>query len=396
MITRNDTAQGPLPCQRDLFEIPEDVTYLNCANMSPQLRSVTHAGMTAVQRGTSPWTRRADDWFAPTEQLRALFARIVNADVDGVALVPSVSYGVAVAAANVPVAAGQSIVLLDGEFPSNVYAWRELARRRGAVVRTVTRLSSGLWTDRVLEAIGSDTAVVSVPNCHWTDGRFLDLVRVATAARRVGAAVVIDASQSAGAYPLDVQAIQPDFLVTVGYKWLLGPYGLGYLYAGPRWRTDGAPVEHSWLTRAGAEDFTRLTGYSERFRAGARRFDMGEFPQFVLTAMATAALEQVLAWGVGRIQDTVSTLTTRLEHGVVDAGAQAVAAADRVGHLVGIRLQSGIGPDLAERLAAANVYVSVRGDGLRVAPHVFNTGADIDRLVGILRDYIASARPASV
>jgi selenocysteine lyase/cysteine desulfurase len=338
----------------------------------------------AVRQKATPWTLRSEEWFAPAERLRALFARVINGDVDGVALVPSVSYGVAVAAANIEIRRGQSIVLLEGEFPSNVYAWRDLAGRRDAVVRIVKRESSGAWTDPVIDAIGSDTAIVSVPNCHWTDGRLVDLTRVAAAARRAGAALVVDASQSVGAYPLDVSAIQPDFLVTVGYKWLLGPYGLGYLYVAPRWRTGGIPLERSWLTRAGAEDFTRLDDYSDVYRPGARRFDMGEFPQFVLTAMATAALEQVLAWGVGSIQETVSALTALAEISAIQMGAVAVPQADRVGHMIGIRPPAGLNKQLVSAFSAANIYVSVRGDSIRVAPHVYNAAPDIAHLLAVL------------
>lgn len=373
-----------LDVQRQLFDIPETVTYLNCANMSPQLRTVTAAGVAAVHHQAAPWTLRPAEWFAPAERLRALFAAVINADADGIALVPSVSYGIALAAANLDVRRGQSIVLLEGEFPSNVYAWQELARRRGAVIRTVKREATGTWTDSVLDGIRSDTAVVSVPNCQWTDGRLVDLARVAAAARAAGAALVVDASQSAGAYPIDVAMIQPDFLVTVGYKWLLGPYGLGYLYAAPRWRASGAPLEHSWLARAGAEDFTRLTEYSDTYRDGARRFDMGEFPQFVLSAMAAAALEQVLAWGVDRIQRTAAALTLRAEQGAAESGAIAGRQRDRVGHLIGIRPRSGVRASLLAALRAANVYVSIRDDAIRVAPHVYNTEADILRLLAIL------------
>src|SRR5262244_280421 len=140
MMMRSTEAHPPQTTstgRRDLFDIPDAVTYLNCANMSPQLRTVTEAGVAAVRGKASPWTVRPEDWFAPTERLRTLFARIINGDPDGVAIVPSVSYGIAVAAANLPVAPGQSIVLLDGEFPSNVHAWHDLAWRRAAVVRTV-------------------------------------------------------------------------------------------------------------------------------------------------------------------------------------------------------------------------------------------------------------------
>jgi selenocysteine lyase/cysteine desulfurase len=376
----------PLAVQRELFDIPRTLSYLNCANMSPQLRSVTAIGVAAVHGKTAPWAIRPEDWFVRSERLRALFAEIVNADAEGVALVPSVSYGIAVAAANLPVRAGQSIVLLDGEFPSNVYAWRELARRQGANIRTVTRETNETWTDRVIEAIGENTAVVSVPNCHWTDGRLVDLARVAAAARSVGASLVVDASQSAGAYPLDVSAIRPDFLATVGYKWLLGPYGLGYLYVAPRWREAGIPLEQSWLTRAGAEDFTQLSDYTDSYRQGARRFDMGEFPQFVLTPMAIAALEQVLTWGVDHIQKTVARLAAQAEHGAIEIGATAVPENDRVGHIIGIRPDAGVRPQLVAALTAANVYVSVRGDALRVAPHVYNETADITRLLAVLRE----------
>src|SRR5262245_10199504 len=375
-------------CQRDLFEIPQEVTYLNCANMSPQLRRVTEAGIAAVRGKASPWTLRASDWFAPTERLRTLFARLINGEPDGVAIVPAASYGIALAAANLPVGAGQSIVLLDGEFPSNVYAWRELARSRGAVLRPVARPSKGDWTDPLLEAIDATTAVVAVPNCHWTDGRFIDLVRVGAVARSVDAALVIDGSQSVGAYPLDVASIQPDFLVTVGYKWLLGPYGLAYRYVAPRWRTSGVPLERSWLTRAGAENFSALTDYSDSYRPGARRFDMGEFPQFVLTAMAIAALEQLIDWSVSRVQDTIAALSARVEDGAAKAGAEALRRSDRAGHLIAIRPRAGVGDHLISALVAANVYVSVRAGAIRVAPHVFNAERDIDRLLDVLRDHV--------
>ncbi|MBV9880671.1 MAG: aminotransferase class V-fold PLP-dependent enzyme, partial [Gemmatirosa sp.] len=296
---------------RARFDIPNDVTYLNCASMAPLSHAVVAAGLDAVRARSAPWTLAAADWFSGGERLRALFARLVNADADGVALVPAVSYGIAVAAANVPVARGQSILLLDGEFPSNVHAWRALAERRDARVRTVRRADGETWTDAVLAAIGDDTAVVSVPNCHWTDGALVDLPRIGERARAVGAALVVDGSQSLGAHPFDVAEVQPDFLVTVGYKWLLGPFGLGYLYAAPRWRAQGTPIEYSWLSRAGAEDFTRLADDADAYRPGARRFDAGEFPQFVLAPMAEAALEQLLDWGVAHVQASLATLTAR-------------------------------------------------------------------------------------
>lgn len=253
----------------DLFEIPNDVTYLNCANMAPQLKAVTEAGTRAVRAKESPWQLTPPDWFAGAETLRALAARLLGVEADGIALVPAASYGIAVAAANLPITKGQTIVLIDQEFPSNVYAWREVARKTGSRIRTARRDCNTSWTDALENEIDEQTAIVAVPQCHWTDGSKIDLERIGERVREVGATLVIDASQSLGACPLDIGKVQPDFLVAVGYKWLLGPYGLGYLYVSPKWRA-GMPLEQSWLTRAGSEDFVRLVDYQDEYRTGAR------------------------------------------------------------------------------------------------------------------------------
>ena len=368
----------------ELFEIPDGVTYLNCANMAPQLRSVTAAGIEAVRAKAAPWKLSAPGWFSAAEELRGLAAKVIGAGTDGVALVPAASYGIATAAANLPFAAKQAIVVLDQEFPSNVYAWRELAKRQDGRVVTVLRQAGENWTEALLRVIDRDTAIVAVPHCHWTDGSAVDLELVGERARAVGAALVVDASQSLGASRLDLERVKPDFLTAVGYKWLLGPYGLGYLYVAPRWRDSGVPFEQSWLTRAGSEDFARLVDYRDEYRDGARRFDMGEFPQFVLAPMAIAALTQILAWGVGRIEATLTTLTERVAQLAAESGYSVLPSRDRAAHMIGMR-PGAIPADLPTALADAKVFVSIRGDSIRVAPHVYNEPGDIDRLFAVLR-----------
>ncbi len=371
--------------ERALFAIPPDVTYLNCASMSPQLHSVTAAGLAAVRSKESPWNLRASDWFVHAEPLRALFARIVSGDANDIALVPSASYGLAVAAANLPVRSGQTMLVIDREFPSNVYTWHELARRTGARVHTVKRESGASWTEAVLDALrGGDVALVATPACHWTDGTLIDLARVGDAARSVGAALVVDASQAAGAHPIDVGVVRPDFLVAVGYKWLMGPYSLGYLYVAPKWHAQGVPIEQTWMSRAGAEDFARLMDYADDFRPGARRFDMGEFSQFTLLPMATAALEQVLDWGVERVARDIGVLTGRIAEGATALGFTVPAARERVRHIVGLTLPGGLPPTLADRLATERVHVSIRGDSIRVAPHLYNDERDVVRFLEVL------------
>jgi selenocysteine lyase/cysteine desulfurase len=377
-------ATAPLPCQRAQFDLPPDVVYLNAAFMGPRLRAVGEAGAAALARTSEPWTLEAADWFAGPERLRAVAARLLGADADDVALVPAVSYGIAIAAANLPLERGQRIVVLDEQFPSNVYAWRDMARASGAELRTVRKEPHDAWTDAVVEAIDEDTAIVAVPNGHWTDGALVELERVGERARAVGAALVVDASQSFGAYPLDVAAVRPDFLVSVGYKWQLGPYGLGYLYVDPK-RRNGRPLEASWAARAGAEDFAGLVRYADAYRAGARRFDMGEFAQFQLGPMALAALTQIEAWGVARIQAALGALTARVAEGAAALGCDVLAAERRLDHLVGLRFPGGIPRELPRRLAAERIFVSVRGDAIRVAPHVHNHTDDAERLLAVLR-----------
>lgn len=367
-----------LGSQRDLFEIPDDVAYLNCAYMSPQLRAVRAVGEEAVARKSRPWEISPRDFFENSEKARALFAQLVGGDAGGVAIIPSVSYGMAVATANVPLKAGQNVVVLEEQFPSNVYPWRELAKRAEAEVVTVPRPSGHDWTSAVLERVDERTAVVAVPNCHWTDGSVLDLVRTGERAREVGAALVVDATQSLGAYPLDVSEVRPDFLVSAAYKWLLGPYSLGFLYVGEGYR-EGVPIEHNWISREGSEDFARLVEYTDAYGPGARRYDVGERSNFVLLPMAIEALRQILAWGVENIAVSLRELTARIEKEAEKLGVETVPASMRAGHMIGLGLGPEAPKDLAARLAEENVFVSVRGRNLRVSPHLYNTERDVDR-----------------
>jgi selenocysteine lyase/cysteine desulfurase len=369
--------------QRGLFEIPEDVAYLNCAYMSPQLRSAREVGERAVARKSRPWEITPQDFFEDCEKSRQLFARLVGGEADGVALVPSVSYGIAVAAANVPVREGQRILILEDQFPSNVYSWRELAKHSGAKLVTVSRPPDNDWTSAVLDDLDEDSAVVAVPNCHWTDGSLLDLASIGERAREAGAALVVDGIQSLGAHPFDARQVRPDFLAASAYKWLLGPYGVGFLYVGEEWR-EGTPIEHNWINRRGTEDFSQLVEYEDAFQPGARRYDVGERSNFALLPMANEALRQILDWGVENVSETIGGLTDLIEREAKERGIEAVPREVRARHMVGLKLGSTAPEDLAARLATEGVFVSVRGEGIRVSPHLYNIGEDVERLFEVI------------
>ena len=201
--------------------------------------------------------------------------------------------------------------MLDEEYPSGIYAWRAAARRSGAEILTVAREPGQTWTDAVLAALDERVAIVSVPNVHWTDGALVDLSAIARRSRELGARLVIDGSQSVGAMPLDVEELQLDFVVVVGYKWLLGPFSVGYLYVAEEHR-GGEPLEENWIVRAGSEDFARLVDYTDEYQPGARRFDVGQRTKFELMPMAIAALEQIVEWGVPRVAATLAGTTSEI------------------------------------------------------------------------------------
>lgn len=368
---------------RELFDIPADIAYFNCAFTAPLLRGAAEAGKAALEAKSSPWAITPRHFFSAIEENRRLFATLIGCSADSIAIIPAVSYGVALAAKNLSLHKGQTILLLQDQFPSHVYSWRLKADRAGATLQTVRRPSDNDWTTAVMDAIDDRTAIAALPNCHWTDGTLLDLVKIGERCRRVGAALVVDGTQSLGAMPFSAAAVRPDFLVTTSHKWLLGPYSFGFCYAAPA-RQHGEPLEENWLNRAGSEDFARLVDYRDEYQPGARRYDMGAASNFIQAPIAAAALTQILAWGVDNIAATLQATTGRIAERAVEIGFHVPPAGVRAPHMLGISIPSGLPKGLPSRLARDNVFVSARGDSVRIAPHLYNTEQDLERLFAAL------------
>ena len=369
-----------ISCQRHLFDIPPEVAYFDCAKMSPLLKAAGEAGRAGLMRKAHPWEIKSEHFFDEADRVRALFARLIGAGADDVAIIPSVSYGLATAMQNVPVAAGQSIVILAEDFPSTVYTARSIARQAEARLVTIGRPENGDWTASILEAIDGTTALVCAPHVHWVCGGLIDVEALARRCRAVGAQLVLDTTQSTGALPIDVSAVDPDYLVAASYKWLLGPYSVGFLYAAPR-HHQGQPLEQGWAARAGARDFRTLANYDEALEPNARRFDMGERSNFALLPVAGAALEQLLEWGVVNIAETLGGFTSAIAERLAEKGISAPGAGGRAPHYLSVRFDDGVPEDIEERLAAADVHVSLRGDRMRITPHLYNDDEDLERLV---------------
>lgn len=371
-----------LAAQRDLFDLPREVAYLNAASFAPIPRPVRLAGEAGAAIKAMPW--RIDQSGAPAERVRAAAAALIGAGADDIALVGSISHAIATAARNLPVAAGSRILHLAAEHSSNVLAWERAAAAAGAEVEAVRRAPGEDWTAAVLAALArpgaAPVAVAALSPLHWTDGALVDLDRIAPAVRAKGAALVVDATQAVGAMPVDVARWRPDFLAFPTYKWLLGSYNLAFLYAAPH-RQGGTPVEPNGYN----------TGADGSPAPGARRYDMGERNNLVTLPMAEAALDLVAGWGVPAIATRLAWATGRLAEVAVGMGLPVPDAAGRAGHILGLRLPGGLPEGLVARLAAGGVHAADRQGVLRLGPHVYTDEADIARFGAALGEALGRA-----
>ncbi|MFN3612982.1 MAG: aminotransferase class V-fold PLP-dependent enzyme [Rubrimonas sp.] len=367
-----------IACQRSLFDIPADVAYLNCAYMGPLPLAALQAGEDGLRRKARPWGIRPADFFEEADQARALFAALVGADAEGVALIPSASYGLTTAARALDLKPGDRVLVLKDQFPSNVYPWAAAGAELVAVDVSETDA-----TEAVIAALDGGVRLAALPNVLWTTGARLDLVRIGAACRAVGAALALDLTQSAGAMVTDLAAIGPDFAVAAGYKWLLCPYATGFLWVAPQHR-DARPLEETWTGRRGSEDFSGLVAYRDEYQPGARRFDMGERANFALLPAAIASLRLLLDWTPAAVEATLAARNAAIADRAAAMGATPTPADRRGPHYLSLALPAGARPDIPARLAERGVHVSQRGASLRITPHLWNDDADVDRLFDAL------------
>lgn len=374
-----------------LFVLPADTTYLDTAAHGPRLRTVQAAAQAALDASIAPWRLPTATWEGSIERVRTRAAALFDGDADAVALVPSAAYGLAIAARNLPLSAGDAVLVLDGQFPSNLLPWQQRCSEVGARIVAARRLPGHDWTDAVLAMLDAEPAVrvLALPQAYWRDGALLDLDRIAVRARDTGAALVLDLSQSLGALPVEIARWQPDFVVSVGHKWLLGAPGLAYLWAAPRWREHGVSIEQHWMARDGGDQWHFPTAHPAPYRSGARRFDAGGVTDPLRLAMADAALTQVNEWGVARIAAALRARTAALESALREQGLADWLTPGPAAHFLGVRPP---GPEAllasVNALSAAGVVVTSRHGVLRFAPHLHVGTEDMRRVAAIIGDVV--------
>lgn len=378
-----------MECQKHLFQIPEGIHYLNCAYMSPLLKSVEEKGIEGMRMKRNPISIKPVDFFTGVVGIRDKFGSMVNCAPSQVAFMPSVSYGMNSVIKNIPYKKGQHALTISEEFPSCYYTAQRWCDSHGAELRVVVRKEdvpekAKDWNVRILEAIGTETAFVVMASVHWMNGTKFDLEQIGSRCKEVGAKLIVDGSQSVGALPIDVKKYNISALICAAYKWLMGPYSTALAYIHEDFN-DGIPLEESWMTRPNSERFDRLTNYEQGYRPGAVRYDVGQSSNFILVPMLNEALAQLLDWGIGEIQEYGRKLSEPLINFFLEKGSHVESEAHRAHHLLGLPLPPGSdGESLVGELQARNVYVSLRGNNIRISVNVFNNKEDIRELMAAL------------
>ena len=362
---------------RPLFAVPPGTVYLDSAAQGPRLRAVLAAGHAALDASSAPWRLGSAQWREAIERVRTLAARCLDGDAEGVALVPSAAFGLAIAARNIPLSRGDVVAVLDGQFPSNLLCWQQRCAETGAHLHGIGRGGDG-WTGAVLEALDRTPAirVLTLPHAYWHDGALLDLDAISARCQQGDVSLVLDLSQSLGTLPVDLARWKPDFVVSVGHKWMLGPTGLAYLWAAPHWRAHGVSIEQHWTARA-VDDWRFPVDAATPWRDGARRFDAGGITDPLRLSMAEAALGQLHDWGLASLPERLGARTRALDAALRDAGLEACVADGHAPHFTGVRVPAERMDAVGAALDAAGIVCTRRHGLLRVAPHLHVDEADM-------------------
>src|SRR3954454_15660062 len=376
-----------LSSQRALFDIPRHICYLNAASYSPMPIRTLEAGRAAVGRKGRTWTLEAGFANAQHERARTAAARLIHAEPSDIALIPSISYGVATAAKLLTLGRGTRVLVLENDHSSPVLEWHARAEGQGFIVETIKQPVDGDWTSAVLESIERSGAppvsLASISSVHWSDGGLIDVDKVGAALRQRGAAFLIDATQGAGVLALDVKGLDPDFVIFPTYKWLLGPYGRAFLYVARR-HQDGVPLEQTAAARRDVRAENDVYFADLRHVPDARRFDMGERDHFVSMEMASIGMEMMADWGAAAVAQRLLMLTERIAAGLRGNGLSVPDPRFRAPHILSLGFANGMPAGLVEGLATDGIHVASRLGRMRISPHVYNDEEDTERIVAAL------------
>ena len=368
------------------FEDFDGVTYLNCAYMGP-LPKVTLDAIREIM-ALQAFPNRVKDSFAfeYPNRVREVTAPFVGVKPEEILVGSGASHGMAVAALGFPWKPGDEVIVAAGDFPSNLYIWSEAAKRNGATCRPVRGRKPAVNTQEILDAITDRTRVVSVSWVDYGSGEVIDLEQLGDVCAKRGIFLAVDGTQAVGAVHMDAKAWKLSLLSVGAYKWMLGPYGGGFAYLDPAWFDRIRPAYITWTAAQGAEDYNALPRGDYKLVSTARRYDEPETASFLNRAGLIRSAEFLTEIGVTAVNRHITTLLQRLEAELPRPFRRRSSSSRLAGPIFSIEADDVSTVRQAyEQLKAANFRTSLRDDGIRVSPHIYNTEDDIDRFLRVLR-----------
>jgi cysteine desulfurase / selenocysteine lyase len=365
------------------FPWTSETTYLNNASVGP-LPERTRLVLEAFNRKrAAPFQLPDRDIFAMTVESRRLVAELIGASPEEIGLAINTGFGLSLAARALPLRRGDIVLTSDREFPANVYPWMML-KDGGIELELVPTTAEG-WPDedRLLERLRDPRVrVLAISLVQFSNGYTVDLGRLSAATRASGAYLVVDAIQGVGQVPLDVKQTPVDVLACGGQKWLLSPWGSGFVYVRRDLIPELRPAITGWMAFEGTDDFTRLTQYDDTLRGNARRFELITLPYQDFAGM-NESLKLLLGTGVPAIAEHLRTLHAPVLEWAGRRNVRVVSpVGDRASGIICVA-PSDVGAAF-RALKAGRVICGMREGGIRLSPHFYNTVEEMERVVDIL------------
>jgi selenocysteine lyase/cysteine desulfurase len=374
---------------REEFVGMDERVFLDCANQGPFPRVTIQAVEQALELKKYPERLKPQDYLDLPQQTRTALAKLIGAEPGEIALTNGASDGINAVANGLEWKAGDEIVLPAREFPANYFPWKH-QEAQGVRVREVEPVDGRFVTaDDLIAALTEKTRLVAASYVGYTTSNRLDLARVGEACRARGIPLVVDASQAVGALDFTAEELRCDFLAVAGYKWLFGPYGTGFFYARQEWQERLRVRDVRWLAVEGAENFNQLPRQGWRLVPDARRWDATEVSNWLNLSAVKASAEFLLRVGVRTIEEHTRRLCDHLVERLPRDRCllRSPAEAERRGPYVCVAARTAEKTRaLWETLRQRKIFVSLRGDALRVAPNIYNRESDIDRLLAVLAE----------
>jgi cysteine desulfurase/selenocysteine lyase len=366
---------------RKEFPITRNYNFQNHAAVAP----ITQRAAEAIQQCATSAKDAANiegNFYAHADHVRHLAAHLINADAAEVTFIKNTTEGISFVANGLNWNTGDNVVITNVEFPANVYPWMDL-KSRGVKVQMVREESGRIPLDRVIEAINNRTRVVSLSAVQFASGFRCDLAEVGRVCQERGVLFCVDAIQALGVLPIDVRAMNIDFLSADGHKWLCAPEGCGIFYCRRELLEHVHPSTVGWICMKNANDFGN---YKYDLLNDARRFDSGSYNLLGIYGLG-ASLEMFLEIGIDAIAKRVLALTDRLVNGLKNKGYRIISAREpeHASGIVAFTSEVHDHEEIRRHLKAEyRLIIAVREGRLRASPHFYNTEAEIDQLIEVL------------